>query len=104
MAKCGSSRSNRQSRTFAPTRNGATIVSIAIGCFSPLTLDVPCGIFPPDAGLIVADAFGASIACEAPEHRLHAGTRKRIMLAFARAAALRLAALADPEGRMDGLS
>ena len=72
--------------------------------FFATTLDVPCGIFPPDAGLIVADAFGASIACEAPEHRLHAATRKRIMLAFARAAALRLAALADPEGRMDGLS
>jgi hypothetical protein len=72
--------------------------------FFATTVDVPCGIFPLDAGLIVADAFGASIACEAPEHRLHAATRKRIMLGFARAAALRLAALADPEGRMDGLS
>ena len=55
-------------------------------------------IFPPDAGLIVGDAFGASIMSEAPEHRLHAATRKRMMLSFARAAALRLAALADPEG------
>ena len=66
--------------------------------FFATTLDVPCGIFPPDTGLIVADAFGASIVCEAPEHRLHAATRRSIMLAFARAAALRLAALADPEG------
>jgi hypothetical protein len=49
-------------------------------------------------GLIVADAFGASIVCEAPEHRLHAATRKSMMLAFARAAAMRLAALSDPEG------
>ena len=66
--------------------------------FFATTLDVPCEIFPLDAGLIVADAFGASLKCEAPEHRLHAATRKSMMLAFARAAALRLAALADPEG------
>jgi hypothetical protein len=66
--------------------------------FFATTLEVPCEIFPPDAGLIVADAFGAAIVCEAPEHRLRAATRRGMMLAFARAAALRLAALADPEG------
>src|SRR5712691_5792066 len=66
--------------------------------FFATTLEVPCEIFPSDTGLIVADAFGASIVCQAPEHRLHASTRKSLMLAFARAAALRLSALADPEG------
>jgi len=66
--------------------------------FFATTLEVPCDIFPKDTGLIVADAFGAEIVCEAPEHRLHASTRRSMMLAFARAAALRLAALADPEG------
>jgi hypothetical protein len=66
--------------------------------FFATTLDVPCEIFPLDTGLIVADAYGASIHCEAPEHRLHAATRRSMMLAFARAAALRLSALADPEG------
>jgi hypothetical protein len=66
--------------------------------FFATTLDVPCEIFPPDAGLIIADAFGASIVCEAPEHRLHAATRRSLMLVFARAAALRLSALADPDG------
>jgi hypothetical protein len=65
--------------------------------FFATTLAVPCEIFPPDAGLIVADAFGAAIVCAAPEHRLHATTRKSVTLAFARAAALRLAAIADPE-------
>jgi hypothetical protein len=60
--------------------------------------DVPRGMFPPDAGLIVADAFGATISSEAPEHRLHAAARKRMLLSFARAAALRLSVLADPEG------
>ena len=62
------------------------------------TLDVPCEIFPTDTGLIVADAFGAQIKCEAPQHRLHAATRKTMMLAFARCAALRLQTLADPQG------
>src|SRR5262249_44765564 len=62
------------------------------------TLDVPRAIFPADAGLIVADAYGAALVCEAPEHRLHGATRKCMMLAFARAAAHRLQALADPDG------
>ena len=66
--------------------------------FFATTLDVPCEIFPKDTGLIVADAFGARIVCDAPEHRLHAATRKCMMLSFARCAALRLAALADPAG------
>ena len=63
---------------------------------------VPPDIFPPDAGLIVADAYGAELIRAAPEHRLHAATRKCMLLAFARAAALRLSALADPELRGSG--
>src|SRR5256886_16219385 len=66
--------------------------------FFATTLEVPCEIFPPDTGLIVADAFGASIVCEAPEHRLHASARRSMMLCFARCAALRLQSLADPAG------
>lgn len=66
--------------------------------FFATTLAVPCEIFPKDTGLIIADAFGASIACDAPEHRLPAATRKSMMLRFAHSAALRLQALADPSG------
>ncbi|MGE5534270.1 MAG: MmcB family DNA repair protein [Acidobacteriota bacterium] len=66
--------------------------------FFATCMEVPCEIFPKDTGLIVADAFGAQIMCEAPEHRLVAATRKSVMLAFAHAAASRLQALADPEG------
>jgi hypothetical protein len=66
--------------------------------FFATTQQVPCEIFPSDTGLIVADAFGASFVCDAPEHRLAAPTRKSMMLLFARAAALRLQALADPHG------
>ena len=60
--------------------------------------DVPCEIFPPDTGLIVADAFGAAFTCEAPEHKLAAATRKSMLLLVARAAALRLQSLIDPNG------
>jgi hypothetical protein len=66
--------------------------------FFATTVEVPCEIFPPDTGLIVADAYGAEFRCEAPEHRLAAATRKAMMLLFARAAALRLQSLADPNG------
>jgi hypothetical protein len=70
--------------------------------FFATIVDVPCEIFPTDAGLIVADAFGASIVCEAPEHRLAAARRKTVMLRFAHAAALRLQALHDPQGPYGG--
>jgi hypothetical protein len=55
-------------------------------------------IFPAEAGLIVADAFGASIVSEAPEQRIAAATRRSVTLRFAHAAALRLQAVADPQG------
>ncbi len=70
--------------------------------FFATVVDVPCEIFPADAGLIVADAFGASIISEAPEHRLAAARRKTVMLRFAHAAALRLQSLADPQGPYGG--
>jgi len=66
--------------------------------FFATSQDVPCEIFPPDTGLIVADAFGAAFYCEAPEHKLAAATRKSMLLLIARAAALRLQSLVDPNG------
>lgn len=66
--------------------------------FFATSVEVPCEIFPKDTGLIVADAYGAQMICEAPEHRMHAATRKHMILSIARAAALRLQSLADPAG------
>jgi hypothetical protein len=66
--------------------------------FFATSVEVPREIFPTDTGLIVADGFGAEFHCQAPEHRLPAPTRKSMMLLFARAAALRLQSLADPNG------
>jgi hypothetical protein len=69
--------------------------------FFATAAEVPLDIFPHDTGLILADGYGAMLVREAPEHRLHAATRKSMLLAFARAAALRLQALADPQGRFE---
>lgn len=57
---------------------------------------VPLEIFPDDAGLILADGYGAAIVREAPEHRLAGATRRSMLLRYARTAALRLQTLADP--------
>jgi hypothetical protein len=55
--------------------------------FFAFTQDMPCEIFPAQTGLIVADAYGAHLHCEAPEHRLPAPTRKQMIVRFAMAAA-----------------
>jgi hypothetical protein len=54
-------------------------------------------IMPEDAGLILADAFGAEILRPAPEHRIAAATRRAMLIRFAQAAAHRLHHLSDPE-------
>ena len=58
---------------------------------------VPVEIFPEDAGLILADQFGAEMLREAPEHRLASATRKAMLVRFAQAAAHRLHGLIDPD-------
>ncbi len=66
--------------------------------FFAFTQDLPCEIFPNQTGLIVADAYGAHLHCEAPEHRLPAPTRKLMTIRFGLAAAQRINRLIDPEG------
>jgi hypothetical protein len=58
---------------------------------------VPIEIMPEDAGLIIADAYGATILREAPEHKLAPGTRRAMLMRFAHAAAHRLHGLSDPD-------
>lgn len=69
--------------------------------FFAFTQDLPCEIFPADTGLIVADAYGAHMHCDAPEHRLPAPTRKVMTVSFAMAAAQRINRLADPQGHTE---
>lgn len=66
--------------------------------FFAVPTDFRVEMLPIDAGLIVADAFGAAIVREAPEHRIVGSRRKAVTLRFAHAAANRHHALSDPAG------
>jgi hypothetical protein len=57
---------------------------------------VPDAIMPAEAGLILADGYGAEILRDPPEHRLAAATRKAMLLRFAHCCAGRLHELVDP--------
>jgi hypothetical protein len=56
----------------------------------------PCERLPAEAGLILADRYGAELVREPAEKRLNAARRKTMMLCFAHAAALRLQRHRDP--------
>ena len=58
---------------------------------------VPLEIMPEEAGLILADRYGAAILREAPAYALAPATRRAMQLRFAIAAADRLHRLVDPE-------
>lgn len=58
--------------------------------------DFPVDILPAETGIILADRYGGEIVREAPEHRLAPARRKSMTLRFARAAALTLQLVIDP--------
>ena len=60
----------------------------------PQTMDP--AIIPEEAGLLIADAYGAEIIRATPDHPLHASRRKAVTLLFARVSAQRLNTLYDP--------
>jgi hypothetical protein len=64
--------------------------------FFAIPPEVPAEIMPEDAGLIIADRYGAEILRPAPEDKLAAARRKAMVMRIARAAAFRLHDIADP--------
>lgn len=60
----------------------------------PQTMDA--NLIPVEAGLIIADQWGAEIMRAASEHPLHASRKRSVHMAFARTAAQRLHGLWDP--------
>lgn len=56
----------------------------------------PAELIPDDCGLMVADAYGAEILREAPEHRLAPARRKALTLRAALTGAARLHRIEDP--------
>ena len=71
--------------------------------FFAVAPDFPVEVLPLDAGLLVADRFGAEMVREAPVHALPGARRKALLLRFARVAAGRLMTLADPERILEPL-
>jgi hypothetical protein len=59
--------------------------------------EFPREVLPEDAGLIIADRYGAEIVRQSQEERLPGARRKAVILRFARAAALRLQSILDPD-------
>ncbi len=70
--------------------------------FWAVDCDFPAELLPGESGLILADPYGAEIQRMAPEGRLAGARRNRLMRDFARAAALRLHRLQDPQGVSGG--
>lgn len=64
--------------------------------------DFPQNLIPEDQGLLVADAYGASVIREAEARALNAARRRAVTLRFAQLAARRLTSLADPEALTPG--
>jgi len=60
-----------------------------------IPVEVSEDAMPDDAGLIVADAFGAAFVRTAPDHRLAGATRRSMLLRFGHFAADRLHRLRD---------
>ncbi len=52
--------------------------------------DMDANLIPQEAGLIIADSYGAEVMREASKHPLHAARRKTLTKEFARVAAARL--------------
>jgi hypothetical protein len=61
----------------------------------------PSQIMPAEAGLILADFYGAEILREANLRRMAPASRRAVLLRFAQAAADRLHRLADPSAALE---
>jgi hypothetical protein len=61
----------------------------------------PADLMPIEAGLIMADPYGAEMVREADLRRMNPGSRRAVLLRFAQAAADRLHRLADPAATLE---
>ena len=65
--------------------------------FWAIDVKFPINILPSDTGLIIADAYDASIFRDAPLNKLSAARRKKITKSIARSACNRLLTHTDPK-------
>jgi hypothetical protein len=71
-------------------------------CFFAVDAEFPLALLPEDVGLIVADAYDATLLREAPLHPMPPARRRALTLRFALLAARRTEALIDPGGQPAG--
>ena len=65
--------------------------------FWAVDANFPIDILPPDTGVIIADAYDASILREAPLNKLSAARQKKIIKSIAKSACNRLLTNTDPK-------
>ena len=65
--------------------------------FWAVDANFPIDILPPDTGVIIADAYDASILREAPLNKLSVARRKKIIKSIAKSACNRLLTYTDPK-------
>jgi len=91
IVECKSSRAD-----FAADRKWTGYLAWCDRFFFAVDADFPVEILPAEAGLILADAYGAEVARAAPATPLAPARRRALERRFARQAAGRLATLLDP--------
>jgi hypothetical protein len=86
---------------FRADRKWRDYVACCDRLYFAISEHTPSELMPLEAGLIVADPYGAEILREAQIRRMAPASRRALLLRFAQAAADRLHRLADPGGAPD---
>jgi len=86
---------------FRADRKWRDYVACCDRLYFAISADTPAAIMPGEAGLILADPYGAEILRDADLRRMAPASRRAVLLRFALAAADRLHRLADPHGVAD---
>ena len=81
---------------FRADRKWRDYVACCDRLYFAISEHTPADLMPLEAGLIVADPYGAEVLREAELKRMAPGSRRALLLRFAVAAADRLHRLADP--------
>jgi hypothetical protein len=83
---------------FRADRKWRDYVACCDRLYFAISEDTPADLMPGEAGLIIADYYGAEILREADMKRMASSSRRALLLRFAQAAADRLHRLVDPGG------
>lgn len=86
---------------FRADRKWRDYIACCDRLYFAISARTPAELMPVEAGIIVADPYGAEILREAELQRMAPPSRRALLLRFAQVAADRLHRLADPSGAPD---